>query len=398
MIGASWKGWKRQSNRLQSERKPSKIYAVGLVRSIGDIQPKMMEWLAEVNCRHNIVLHVVAGGDKNAGDNDSNNRKDDFRKKLHQIYTTKQNGIFRSIPEECAPVYLVEDAEVGTSSVNRIERVAKLRDFQRESVRALFQQQTEVQTQSFSESSVIIVLDLDLADILSAPSEVIRVAEQMVSHSNGFGMGDADGFFPFDGICAAGITDAVKLEPWYYDTFATVLLPDTYVHPLQKREIKWHYDGEDPALVRSDDRNGSWTQGDIMKWFQERASQSNEGVVPVRSCFGGLAIYRASVWLEPSCSYSQDPSGLERYYSSVEHRPCEHIVFHNCLHENIMPSRGGLAVMPQIMTLWKKNKIENSAEGDDDGDNDDYYVQETPSVFSSLKGIFSNMIIFRNEE
>lgn len=58
--------------------------------------------------------------------------------------------------------------------------------------------------------------------------------------------------------------------------------------------------------------------------------------VPVRSCFGGLTIYSAKALLEPSCRYhpptvGEEANRLLKYANLDDKRPCEHVVFHDCL-------------------------------------------------------------------
>ena len=120
-----------------------------------------------------------------------------------------------------------------------------------------------------------------------------------------------------------------------------------------------------------------------MRYLQDKAQeQSEHGTVDARSCFGGMTIYRASAWFEPKCSYTHGMSvnegtggsdssaastGLMRYASEADNRPCEHVVFHDCLiRTNGMTRRGDssgsgksrIAIMPKLLTLWKKDNKE----------------------------------------
>ena len=393
--------------------KPPQIYAVGLVRDMAEIQPDVLRWLAEVNCNHGVGLHIVAGG----GAGDAATQKDsldhyrsrivdeqsriptkepavgEVGEKSSNAHTKNNQGEMFS---GCAPAHIVtEDADViyGTNKprpTNRIERIAALRDYQRELLRT--QYVGDDNANGISDGAVI-VIDLDLA-ALPPPQRVVEVAHKLSCSEDGMsGSGSNINSnsppFPFDAICAAGVTAASKRELWYYDTYATVLWPDTYLHPLQRRLIKKYYPGEDPALVRSNDRNGNWTQGDIMRYLQTKAKeQSEHGTVDARSCFGGMTIYRASAWFEPKCSYAHGigidrgiggsgPSsnangaaastGLMRYASEADGRPCEHVVFHDCLirtneHGSIASdsgvgdSKSRIAIMPKLLTLWRKDK------------------------------------------
>lgn len=92
--------------------------------------------------------------------------------------------------------------------------------------------------------------------------------------------------------------------------------------------------------------------------------------VPVRSCFNGLTLYRADVWLQPQCRYDSYHKDDDAYLSKRYHHACEHIVFHECLRRVMMmmmtkmDDEGGsggsnssgvgfnIAVQPDLTTLW----------------------------------------------
>jgi hypothetical protein len=57
----------------------------------------------------------------------------------------------------------------------------------------------------------------------------------------------------------------------------------------------------------------------------------------VKSCFGGLSIYSAPALLEPRCRYHPPAIGenadrLLKYANADDKRPCEHVVYHDCLY------------------------------------------------------------------
>ena len=84
--------------------------------------------------------------------------------------------------------------------------------------------------------------------------------------------------------------------------------------------------------------------------------------VPVRSCFNGLTLYRADVWLEPKCRYDSYHKDDDAYLSKRYQHACEHIVFHECLRRVLLEKEGGgssssgeglnIAVQPDMTTLW----------------------------------------------
>jgi len=209
--------------------------------------------------------------------------------------------------------------------------------------------------------------------------------------------------YPLNAICAAGITmnlgqnsnSKAIPEPWYYDTFATVFLPDTFSHPIKRRLVPHLYHGEDPQLVRSNNQRGNFTQGDIFRYFQAQGLKKNvsmsrsEGVsdglgcTRVKSCFGGMALYRAANYFEQYCTYQLQESirdqlehwhdsdnidsdyvrgkvtvnaskSIIRYANNKERRPCEHVVFHDCLMK-VTSGQFEIAVNPALKTFWKRD-------------------------------------------
>ena len=246
---------------------PPQIYAIGLVRDMAEIQPDVLRWLAEVNCNHGVGLHIVAGGSADGNAKARSDSLDHYRSRIvdeqSRIPTKEPAAEMRqkdnAHPNDnkhgevfagCAPVHIVnEDSNLiyGRNKpppTNRIERIAALRDFQRELLRIKYAGDdtgnANGNANTINDGSVI-VIDLDLA-VLPPPQRVMNIAHKLSSSENGAGGSNNDNSpsFPFDAICAAGVTAASKRELWYYDTYATVLWPDTYLHPLQRRLIKSH--------------------------------------------------------------------------------------------------------------------------------------------------------------
>jgi hypothetical protein len=265
-------------------------------------------------------------------------------------------------------------------NTNRIDKISALRDIQRSMLHNIVTGNMQRQVSSFTKSTlegIIIIADLDLYKIPDAA----QIMKQIYFLQ--------DPNYPFDAICTAGITmnigglsrtnmrsSAFSIdEPWYYDTFATVFLPDTFSHPLKRRLIPYMYKGENPKLIRSNNQYGNFTQVDIFEYFVN----ANQGEpVAVKSCFGGMAIYRANAYFDKQCEYRlgnatrhffQDytekqqqkyfEQGLHqgnifRYANNKEQRPCEHVVFHDCL--NRVNGRDfRIALNPSLKTYWKRD-------------------------------------------
>ena len=176
------------------------------------------------------------------------------------------------------------------------------------------------------------MLDLDLFDYPLLP-HVMDVSKRYILPSK-----EAEhSATKFHAICANGRQRGklrggeTNLRHRYYDSFATVLLPDTWLH---RKET-----GMSPE--------------DVLDWFLEEGRDENNSAfhpVPVRSCFGGLTLYPADFWLS-SCRYDQFSKDSLGYKGGKEHHTCEHILFDECLREKFSNEENptnsiGIAVQP----------------------------------------------------
>ena len=135
--------------------------------------------------------------------------------------------------------------------------------------------------------------------------------------------------------------------------YRTVLLPNTFVYPVSGRFDESIHDDEESQFVVSSD--GSFSQEDLLRHFEQVSQEEFSGrPVPVRSCFGGLAIYKSEVWHEPKCRYSswqdQCSPNAVRYANIEDGRACEHVTFHACLREHRKDLT--IAVQPKLMPMW----------------------------------------------
>ena len=213
---------------------------------------------------------------------------------------------------------------------NRIASIKRAREYQRQMIRALFREK-----KYDLEQSVIAVLDLDM---FAYPplDQVIETSVRYIRHSSEPQHDTAK----FHAICANGLQGGGSRShpnPEYYDTFATILLPD-----------KWLY------LKRT-----SMSQDEILNWFFDKGTTRHDDTashhpVPVRSCFGGFALYQANIWLESTCRYDSYKKVPTEFIGSKEHHTCEHVVFHECLREQLDGGGYGftIALQPNLLTLW----------------------------------------------
>ena len=313
----------------------TKVWIAGLVLDILLIQPNVWESIVTLNCKYDMGVHIIS---KANNDMKGIKKSEEIMEKL---------GFSSS---SCAPFLIYVQIE---DDQNRIDRISKLRDNQRGLLKQYISKNNDA-----GKEGVIIIVDLDLYKL---PSEIFmfQQSQQLLDSS-----------YDHDAICAMGSTmnfrntrgkRKVRIIPFYYDTYATVFLPDTFSHPLARRLMPRLYRGEDPQLVRSVDQvTGNFTQAHIWQYFVEKGKQTRTGNVPVKSCFGGLAMYRSKDYFTTQCKYrlnkdliqnhKDDDESIMRYANNKENRPCEHVVFHDCLSANIPTFQ--IAVNPKLTTLW----------------------------------------------
>jgi hypothetical protein len=210
---------------------------------------------------------------------------------------------------------------------NRIAKIKRSREYQRQMIRSMFNEQGYDLMQT-----VIAVMDLDMFAYPSI-AQVIDTSTRYIlplDHAEGT---------QFHAICANGLQggrfEQSQSNRGYYDTFATVLLSRQWLHSKQS----------------------PMSQDEILNWFMEQGkdkqfdSKPTYHPVSVRSCFGGLTLYRADVWLDSTCRYDRYNKKDAEYIGHKEHHTCEHIVLHECLNEKFGQDFS-IAVQPDLLTLW----------------------------------------------
>ena len=316
------------------------VCVAGIVRDVHKIQSTIWKSLFEMNCAHRFTIHMVVGDDVESSK--------EYQIKLWDNWRNTEEYV--ALKQSCAPLYILQEPNdsSGTGSNNRIDKISFLRDHQRQLLREYFGKR-------LNNASIIMLVDFDLF-LLPQTGELVHIVDNLQNRD-----------YPHDAVCAAGVTlgnlrrDS-RNELWYYDTYSTVLLPDTFVHPLGRRLFPKFYQGENPSLVRSENQQfGNFTQADLMRYFIQEGIQSRTGQVRVRSCFGGLTVYRALKYLDTNCQYflerdlviHGDASTIMKYASSKDKRPCEHVVIHECLKRSL--PRFDIALDPNMVTQWRKD-------------------------------------------
>ncbi len=334
----------------QHHEKDSSIWVAGLVMDPNTIQDKTWDFLITLNCKYQFNVHVIVKEDK-----------EEALKALNAI----KNLQHPNVTDSCAAFIFQQESEKiwenGHNPQNRIDRLSVLRDYQRNSLmNAVQNNKNGLHNDKEEENSIIIFADLDLKELPSI-DEIVKQANSM-----------KDPKYPHDAICSTGLLmkDSRKNRkgkiPFYYDTFATVFQPDTFSFPRRGRLVPRLYKGEDEKFVESSRRR----REDYNRLYSEILKAAEQSVptgnLQVRSCFGGLTMYRSKVYFDERCMYKlrisddevqkPDPKSLHlsimRYAIKDEHRPCEHVVLHDCLvREN---PQFNIAINPKLVTQWQQ--------------------------------------------
>lgn len=244
--------------------------------------------------------------------------------------------------QTCAPIIFKSEEELGIKlqeNMNRIEKLSYLRDIQRQIMKDHFRMHQN------SNGGVVIVADFDLkrwprSSVIMENIEILNGNENLSA------------------ICANGIVK--KKYAKYYDTFATVLLPDTFMTILEKRLFPQSYKGETEHFVRTNDKpNTGFSQEAMFQYFKQMGKGQSGGIVHVRSCFGGLTIYKANVYFDGECKYQlqdeiikqRDLESVMRYSSKDDGRPCEHVVLHECFRKRSKERDFTIGVSSKMITV-----------------------------------------------
>eukprot|EP00814_Leptocylindrus_danicus_P006866 CAMPEP_0116014036 /NCGR_PEP_ID=MMETSP0321-20121206/6056_1 /TAXON_ID=163516 /ORGANISM="Leptocylindrus danicus var. danicus, Strain B650" /LENGTH=833 /DNA_ID=CAMNT_0003483647 /DNA_START=2262 /DNA_END=4760 /DNA_ORIENTATION=+ len=301
------------------------VYFSGIIRDASTILPEIFSYMMDLNCNHHISIHLVAGGGIES---------------CKEKYMTAKSDQYKDTA--CARFDVIKEPDDVSLIPSRVDRIAYLRDFQREHLRLLLE--------GGKKDDIVIVADIDLHE-LPEIKQLMHETDQMVKYHR------------HDVICSLGVMS----RPFgYYDTFATVLLPDTFAYPLKGRLVPEFYEGEDMSLVRSNEVYGKFSQWDLLEYFENKGRANASEMhsddnntpeflpVPVKSCFGGLAIYSAPKWLDTTCHYNKNATSLTRYANKHDGRACEHVVFHECLQKG--DTKATIAIQPALKTEWNDNK------------------------------------------
>jgi hypothetical protein len=314
----------------------AQVWMAGIIRNASiEIQPQVLEYMVILNCQHDISIHIVAS----MGVDECLDAYKDLVKQHEYDASNCAEFIVQQEPLE----YTYTNKTSTTGKKNRIDQIATVRDYQRELLRTKYGD-----TIHWSDSIVILV-DLDLHRLPSMDTLLQELHCMQTIESE------------FDIVCAAGI----MYRPFgYYDIFATVMLDGTFVYPIRGRLEQKLQDGENYSLVRSNDVYGNFTQWDLLEYFETESARRNGNAVPVRSCFGGLTLYRASVWFQESCQYAVDnpksntTAHLQRYATKASERPCEHVVLHECLLDSKSNTNDvRIGVQPGLKTEWNSDAV-----------------------------------------
>ncbi len=346
---------------------PPTTWLGGIIIDTFEIDDSVWDFLFQLNCQYQFGIHTLVRQTSLDG--------------VQMILKSREKY------DNCATFILHQEvfeemwknAKNGTTPKNRIDRISILRDFQRDRLMEIMQKDNVI------DDGIVILTDLDLKRLPSIQN-LIKQIDEMKSNNT-------ISSYPHDAICSLGkqlervSKKNVAYRPaLYYDIYATVFLPDTFTYPLRGRLFNESFPGEDVNYIAThlDAPGSNFTQHHMLKYIEREAAaaaaaaaanSSNQsstfrqtGNFRVRSCFGGLGIYKAKVYFQPQCRYQltisdeeiENPkftrknisSSIMRYAIKGERRPCEHVVLHDCLLK--LNSDFNIAINTNLETVWKK--------------------------------------------
>eukprot|EP00554_Chaetoceros_debilis_P008431 CAMPEP_0194099564 /NCGR_PEP_ID=MMETSP0150-20130528/706_1 /TAXON_ID=122233 /ORGANISM="Chaetoceros debilis, Strain MM31A-1" /LENGTH=654 /DNA_ID=CAMNT_0038785785 /DNA_START=113 /DNA_END=2073 /DNA_ORIENTATION=+ len=301
------------------------IVLAGLVHDAGSITQNVLDFIVDMSCSKFVRTSIVT----ESGSESFEARYAITAEKKYQ----QQN---------CAEVSLVKDPIFKTDEpMNRVKRIQFLREFQKEEIRKILSKNDDL------DSTTIVLADFDL-DKFPAFDKVVNNVESLQDHTS-----------ELDVLCSNGLSGNGANSKRYHDTSSTVLLPDTFVHPIELREIAQMWPYEDSRFIINPEGNGeSLTSTSLFKWFEEKGRENGStklqsNPVPVRSCFGGLALYKASRFLDGKCSYMHQSRAIKnaKYRNSLDNEVSEHILWNNCM--RAADESFVVAVQPDMTTTSK---------------------------------------------
>ena len=293
----------------------------GLLRDGARISPRIVRFLCDLSCTSDVGIHIIAESGST---------------ELMAFMHVARREFYPSGNCAVLVIDLEPDHIAKQGFENRIDRISALRQFQRDEVASRLG------------GDIIILADLDIAEMPSA-EKVVSMALSMIHEQ------DAP-----DVLCSAGKTASGD----YYDSYATVFLPDTFVYPIAHRMNQESWQDEDDSLILDSDFVGA---ADLLNWLEELGKNGKDGItpVPVRSCYGGLALYRANIFFDGRCTYLDKNPRNEKYSNRDDMRPCEHVVFHNCL--GSIYANFSIAIQPDMQPLYhvKESFVEDKQNTND---------------------------------
>ena len=297
------------------------MIVAGLIPDGALIKNEILTTLIQLSCLYRTPVHAIVAENADV-------LQLLFSRLQEDLYPSQKTNIHcRALQVDIQPAF-------PSQNLSRVEKLAILRDFQRLKLMNMISKFT-----TRTDSIIIMLLDFDLLEVPPV-FQIMEAACTILGGQWNNGMKRAP--LGIDVVCAGGIiVNDQDGREGYYDSFATIFESDTYMAPLASRAVSVLRPGENKDLIVADNDLNFYA---IWEWMKSQQS------IPVRSCFGGLALYRASNYLDDRCSYSTRRKGINvSVYEVLHEGVCEHIVFNTCLH-----SLGGMkmSIYPDLRTRW----------------------------------------------
>ena len=357
-----------EDNAAVAPTSKGQVWLAGIILDPANIADDVFDSIIQLNCDNKINVHVVTAATESS---------------LYAANARYQKLTYNN--SSCGQFIVTAQPPHISSLSLRVDKIAAARDYQRDELQNLFYNNNNDNNNAHNTTGLVILTDFDLASFPNVDQVIRQVKIMMYRQNNKSSISKQH----YNIVCATGIMH----RPYgYYDTFATVLLPDTFVYPIRGRLTRTFNEKEDySSLIRSDDVYGTVTQFDLLDFFETKSRLRDDHPplpgnrdpfedvhsddffnqfvqpVPVKSCFGGFTIYNAATYFNPKCNYSAPYQRLydgkqnmtlemKKYSSLRSQRPCEHVMFHNCL-QRANKGKALAAVNPRLRSEWNKRVV-----------------------------------------
>jgi len=219
----------------------------------------------------------------------------------------------------------------------RVDKIAAVRSAQRQSI-------LKYVRQFGVKFDVLFNIDLDLVQmgtldsVLASLMRTYKGDGKTIRCANGYQM----------------VGDEPNKHALYYDSFATIFEEGTWLYWKGRRKYIPPKTRKGLRIVPRRDQTellnyltGNAVPEELKPWLW---GEPQGLIVPVQTCFGGMAFYPFKLWSEPKCDYVQERMNFSvpRIYKRIKNEEgevCEHVTMQLCLRDEFQQRNQSVALV-----------------------------------------------------